>query len=359
MSDNCTNYGGTDFTSALLWALDNGAVVVNFSVGPTTGSAIGSPQNSADRFFDYTAINPPYPFNVVIAGNYGLDARVLNNIRNGLVVGGSNDHGTTSRSDATMFDLAFDVGSDSGNHEGATGYEVPHLVAPAVAIDTAGSSSGSVATDTGTSLAAPQVAGIAASIMEMNPAVRWWPEVMMAGLMASADRNVDGAQGGVFPLDLDDEIDDHDGAGLINAENARLILQASSKRSVGQAAASRGHDYGMISTSAMCQGQYLASVAPRQRLRVVSQVAANPVCNFGSSPDEDDCATSSFAPYFLAVYEGTQLIDVSFAFNANYKYATAFNSSYLTTRTYRIQFCSGDWGPGQHSFGIAWSRSPW
>ena len=106
------------------WAVyQNGANIVNRSA---------SNGLSTSRYFDYWMTKSPYPTFVASSGNdRGTVASLL---RNGPVVGGADDHGSTSRTGLTMYD--FGAGNGSAWQNYSTGWELPHVVAPAVNIDT-------------------------------------------------------------------------------------------------------------------------------------------------------------------------------------------------------------------------------
>ncbi len=199
--DNCDQ----NAAPAMEWCIDQGAKVWNFS---HTCSEL-------DRWlFDYWTKASPYPLVVVAAGNEGPATVSCGNscgtdtigsttcgAFNTLVVGGVNDCGTDSRSDDNIYC------STSSLNQG-TDRELPHLAAPAQNITADGLLS------SGTSLAAPNVTGIAAQLLEVNWSdIGNWPELSRAILIATADENVDGGRMTV----LGSTTDHRDGAGEANA----------------------------------------------------------------------------------------------------------------------------------------------
>lgn len=69
----------------------------------------------------------------------------------------------------------------------------------------------------GTSLAAPQVAGLGALLVKKNPSLSIWPEASRAIIMASAIHNIEG------PTGINPNIDAKDGAGAIVADQAVAV----------------------------------------------------------------------------------------------------------------------------------------
>ncbi|HEY3237477.1 MAG TPA: S8/S53 family peptidase, partial [Polyangiaceae bacterium] len=183
-----------NITNAINWATDNGASVVNQS----SGGPAGSPQNTNDMFLDYKALNFPYPTIVASAGNQGISYRVSNNLRNGLVVGGANDHGINNRAGVTMYGENLPLeGSNSANWYDAGGWELPHIVAPAGFVTSAGYAPNTTEElIMGTSSSAAQLSGIVASLQELNPNLTVYWEPTVPGLMVSANENVDEYYGG-------------------------------------------------------------------------------------------------------------------------------------------------------------------
>jgi hypothetical protein len=102
---------------------------------------------------------------------------------------------------------------DSQWQNPSNGNEKPDLVAPGVTINFVGLG-GAYGNSDGTSLATPQVAGIAALLIERHPELRNNPTALKAILMATATNNIDGNTG-IVPGE-----DSKDGAGGVNALQA-------------------------------------------------------------------------------------------------------------------------------------------
>jgi hypothetical protein len=198
----CTTHGLDQFASAVNWATDEGASVINVS------AVVGE---FANMFWDYKAANWPFPTIVAAAGN-APSSPVGNRLRNGLVVGASTDnhldYAVDSRHDIEWRPMSWI------NPEGWG--ELPHLVAPGSSVASAGFSPGEIANGLGTSASTPQVAAAAACMQDLNGTLKVRPHVLASGLMVGADINADAAEGGVWPLNLHDGMDHRDGTGQMN-----------------------------------------------------------------------------------------------------------------------------------------------
>lgn len=139
-------------------------------------------------------------------------------------VGGIQTHGTVSLSDDTIYSMPTShEGSSYFNPVGLTDdREKPDLVAPAFvpSINDSRLPLPEFSLFSGTSLAAPAVAGSAALLMQKKPILRVWPEATRAALLAGAFHNIEGRT----------QRSEHDGAGALRVEKSAaaadtLILQ--------------------------------------------------------------------------------------------------------------------------------------
>jgi hypothetical protein len=221
------------------WAtLNKGARTINFSEAVSFGGqpcTVTYGYGGRDRWVDYVSTHTPFPTFVTIAGNSGFCKPVGNSTFNGIVVGGTSDQGTWSRQDDTAW-----VNSNAKNP--TTGLELPHVVAPADSLRALWNGNPN-AVLSGTSLAAPQVAGLAAAIREGMPFLGSYPEAVKAVILASASKNVDGPS-----LSLSDGVDDRDGAGEINARLANDIASFGCQQCWNQPSDS-GTNWGLLTAA--------------------------------------------------------------------------------------------------------------
>lgn len=205
-----------DDMDAIVWAFQQGAHVVNASYGHcpnTTGLDV------IDQAFDYYARY--YNRLIVAAAGNNVFPCALPQVDspakgwNVLTVGNYDD-----KNDAAWSNDEMNASSCWVNPtvNGAGDREKPEVVAPGTSI-TGIETNGFIATKSGTSFSAPQVAGLAALLIDRDGNLAFWPVATRAIIMASATHNIEGYTAIPTGLDL------RDGAGGINAALADIVAQ--------------------------------------------------------------------------------------------------------------------------------------
>lgn len=332
-----------NFAPAISWCATKAARVWNFSHTCDTHD---------NRLFDYYAKQVyPYPLPSVASGNLGTGTSgtcpaSCTNSRstvtcapfNGVVVGGSNDCGTTVRSDDHIWCGARD--------ENVNGRELPNLVAPAYSLTSEGM------TKSGTSGAAPIVAGVAAQLIETDSDVAGAPEALRSILMTGASRDVDNGRFNIGPT-----IDDRDGAGLLDANRSNIIT--SNRVLPNTTQQWYGWDWSQMSSSSTPAGSFSTSVysayhvVASGRLRVVLSWDSHATCT-NPSLDTGSCASDALdADLDLYVYRHSD--------NQRMGYSTSSADSYefvefetTAGETYDIKIYAWSWTSSYTYYGIAW-----
>jgi hypothetical protein len=216
----------------------------------------------------------------------------------------------------------------------------------------------------GTSSSAAQLSGIVASLQELNPNLTVYWEPTVPGLMVSANENVDEYYGGVWPLSVsNDNFDDKDGAGLVNAYEASIVLTPTAKRDGGQSTSSRGHDYGGVDTTTWPEGTwyseiYNAYVPNGATLRAAAQIDSIPTC--GTPATATNCSANPYPKFYLYIYDPAvgQYLTGSVNSFQNYQFASWKNTS-GSAKTLQIKLQMWLWsGLSSSFFGLAWSSRP-
>jgi hypothetical protein len=202
------------------WAHDENADIYNFSSGV---DMFGGCDNEYCKYFDHIAF-AWYRLPVCPTGNAGhLGVPVISpaNAWNVLAVGGIDDKNTEDWYDDVIWHKSCWENPDTPHSD----REKPEVCAPAVDITTT-RSGGDFLTDhnSGTSLAAPQVSGIAAMLMEKSYYyLRYYPILIKAIIMASAIHNV-------VPNNLGEDagypMDNKEGVGTVDAYAAYDCLSS-------------------------------------------------------------------------------------------------------------------------------------
>lgn len=365
--------------TALDFCRDRETTVWNFSQKHQTGADLNPAEPMVDdRYFDYMALQPPYPTIVASAANEGTGLFVHNKLRNGLVVGGSQEGPaqyssscgeyapSANRQAHTIWGDFPSAGSSNVGSQGKNpttahnDWELPHLVAPAT--------SGCLAVPTlpvgtgtgGTSAATALVSGAIAQIQQVNSELKAWPEACRAIVMATADEDVD-----AVPLNLTDGHDDKDGAGELNVA-AAVVLAAPTNhvefpQSSGVAA---GFAYGTFNFQNPAQFlppeyswqpfqfaiDYKISTSFSQQIRVILAWNSTPMCYDEATCTANEAVVPDLDLHVLNQATGAY-VQTSTSYDSNYE-VIQFNA--VAGETYQVRFL---WfGGGSHSwYAIAWA----
>jgi hypothetical protein len=335
-------------TQAVNWATGKNARVLSRSA-PCDVDYTGR----LSRFLDLAAVQWSYPLVSCASGNSGAWLMSDGAVYNGIAVTGA-EPDTANRAQFTRYS-----GGQSANRLGGNdGWELPHIAAPSRTLDTANSVGSTPATISATSAATPVVSGIAATLMEVNSNLAGRPEVIVPTLMVSADENVDDDVSGVWPLNLHDNFDDYDGAGVVNAFGAFLVATPSSKRDSGNPASSYGHDYGSVNSVSNPAGAYYpevytASVAPGETLRAAVMLTATPTC--GTPATETNCSTIHMPWGALLLFPQAPGEPISINFYNSVQFAS-WKNTFTSTIPVTIRFAVVSWSALTSAYwGLAWT----
>lgn len=229
------NASGVD---ALRWAVrDQRCTVISQSFHRSTEPG-GAGLQSDDLLKDWLALRWPYPTILQAAGNYWLgdadgisppeDEFVNHKGFNSLAVGSHDDSAGAMAGDSVFRNPS----STHGDRE------LPEIAANGTGV------SANTETMSGTSFAAPAVAGVTALLQDVDGVLCSWPEGCRAILLASAGRNV---ANGTWWHDVVARTDGADGAGAVDAQAGVLIAQQ--RRWRDAPATRRGWDVGTLASS--------------------------------------------------------------------------------------------------------------
>lgn len=167
--------------NAMDWLTNRGAHVINYSGGGYWGSALAGTDSTSRKLDANVWKADRRPLFVIAAGNSGPGAGTIGSpavAKNALTVGSVYDYG---------FENVGTIRASSSRGPTADNRVKPNLTAPGLWIRSA--EAGSILgyqDKSGTSMAAPHVAGVAAGLMEHYPVFRRRPQLARAWLMANA-----------------------------------------------------------------------------------------------------------------------------------------------------------------------------
>ena len=196
--------------TGLQWAFNQGARIINVSEGYEADNNV----NWLDRAVDYWARNN---FRAIVksAGNTGGSITTPGKAWNIITVGATDDNNNADWSDDQMWSDSSYVNPTSPHND----REKPEIVAVGASVTAVGVNN-VPQTRSGTSHAAPQVAGLVALLIHRNADLYNWPEAAKSIIMASATHNI------VGPTTIvQGQGDLRDGAGAINAALADTVAQ--------------------------------------------------------------------------------------------------------------------------------------
>ena len=211
LSGNAGTFWSWDLAGSTEWAIDHGADIINYSWGHQNA---GRGMENFDRMADWYVWHHHRTL-VVAAGNGVGNDNVTSPAKgyNVIAVGAKDDRNTAQ----TEGDVADDVMACWSSHvdpESAhDDREKPEVVAVGQSVTTTSVSNG-WATVSGTSFAAPAVAGEAALMISRMGWLDRWPETVKAVIIATARWNAEG----------DARLSDRDGAGGVDTTAADNTL---------------------------------------------------------------------------------------------------------------------------------------
>lgn len=187
LSENTQSFFDDDVVDAIEWGVGNGADVTNMSWGKTCGGF----ETFMSRYVDWAVKHLRHTFTIAAGNNQCGDQTNEKVVAPGvawsaITVGATNDKfdGWWANDEIASF-------SSHGNPDFAPGMEKPEVVA--VGGNVCGTNLTGVdglICSQGTSLAAPQVAGIVADMIARRPGQDAWPETNKAAILASAGHDI-------------------------------------------------------------------------------------------------------------------------------------------------------------------------
>lgn len=302
------------------------ADVINASIGQDT--ATGSEE--ARRYFD-AIVDRGGRLAVAAAGNFTTfghwDIVSPGTAYNVLTVGGIDDRGSADRRDDQVW---YYPGSNGSNYRDRTDaswnphgdYNKPNVSAPAASVTTANGLGAS-----GTSVASPIVAGIAAQLIARTPSLALRPEATRAIIMAGAINWSPMPGGGARNTD-------HEGAGSASALWSNRLLTAGDARF-------GGHRIGSVTA-----GQTIVqdiSVTAGQIVKVV--VAWN--------SRSDGVTDRLMADLDLRVIHADGSVTSSLSFDNNYEFV---DFAAPRTGNTRIEIRQARFEASSERYGLAWTK---
>jgi hypothetical protein len=334
----CLLYSANSSDNAALdWAVEQkGCTVISQSFHRASEQT--SDTLSFDDFHkDWLAIKWPYPTIVQAAGN-GEDSEYVNHKGFNTISVANHDDTRAAMSPSSVFRNPSSTHGDR---------ELPEISANGTDVTVLG------LTSSGTSFAAPAVAGCAAIIQGIEPILKSWQEGTRAILLASTFFNV---TGGTWGADLAAGIDQLDGTGAVDARFAASV--AAQRHGRGNTAAISGWDVGSITDADVGSDGYVTFVynargatgtpigPPLSRVKIA--LAWNSVATNANSELTRD--------FDLYIQDATtnSIVASSASWNNSYEIAQ-FLGNWGRNYIIKIRRASG---VGVAWYGIAWHSTP-
>lgn len=305
--------------------------IINASIGQDTATGA----EEARRYFD-SIVWEDNRLVVAASGNYSTfgnwDVLSPGTGHNVMTVGGVNDRNTGGTGDDILW-----YGSDGAAYRDPSSapwnahgdFNKPNLSAPAVNVRTANGTTGS-----GTSIASPIVAGIAAQLVARSPTLASWPEGIRAILTAGALRRTPMPGGGASA--------DHEGAGTASARWSNRTLENGPWG---------GWTVDALTSPSDTEIRDIA-VVKGQKVRVA--LAWSSHTSGSSNLGKSDVLTGDLD---LVVRQPNGTVTGSYSFDNSYEVVDVTASS---TGTMRIEVRSTRFDAGSEPFGLAWGlQSPY
>lgn len=318
-SANATSYTDADLSAAMDWAaIMQNNDVINNSWG---GNAGNTNLNVHDRHLDYIVRNL-WSTVTVAAGNEagscgGGTARVTSPARgyNMISVGNYADQNTLTWDDDAMNGCSSYINP-------ATGIEKPEVAAVGSSITSTITATPWLANvGSGTSYAAPMVAGEAALLMQRNTALKIRPEAVKAIIMATALNNIEG----------DSRLSDRDGAGGVDMRAALHLVD-------------KGWWDWKTHTASSLPVTYTVFASQGERVRVAIAWDSNPAADYSTDPLQADLD-------LRVTNSAGALISTSTSINNSYEIVEFIAP---TSDNYNLRINDSSFAGAQEYVGIAW-----